>query len=326
MMREIDLSHLDLNLLVTFEVLMHEGNVTRAAERLGRTQSAVSHSLGRLRQQLGDPLLVKAGGRMSPTPFALKLVEDIRPILRSIQRVVAPPQPFEPRTSKRIFRIAFPAASSDFMANVIARVQSEAPGVGVDWITADAEAFAGVAAGLIDIAEIGGDAALPDGVQSLEGRPFRWLTFARKDHPARKNWGIEAWRKWPHIKLKVTDRVHNPVEEASQKTAGDRTIGAWVPHASSVAPLLLRTDLLATFPPILISEGLTTLGLCALEPPIPIPDMRMRFFWSFRLVNDPGSKWFRELVIDVFRRLGDAAERSLREVGVIRVRRGKGSR
>ena len=74
MMKEINLGHLDLNLLVTFEVLMRVGNVTRAADELGRTQSAISHSLSRLRDQLGDPLLVKAGGKMSPTPFAIKLI------------------------------------------------------------------------------------------------------------------------------------------------------------------------------------------------------------------------------------------------------------
>lgn len=91
MMKEINLGHLDLNLLVTFEVLMRVGNVTRAADELGRTQSAISHSLSRLRDQLGDPLLVKAGGKMSPTPFAIKLIENIRPILQSIQHVVAPP-------------------------------------------------------------------------------------------------------------------------------------------------------------------------------------------------------------------------------------------
>ena len=67
-MHEIDLTRLDLNLLVTFEVLMTEGSVTRAAQRLGRTQSAVSHALARLRRQLGDPLLVKIGTGMAPSP------------------------------------------------------------------------------------------------------------------------------------------------------------------------------------------------------------------------------------------------------------------
>ncbi len=80
-MNQIDLRRFDLNLLVAFDVLMIERSVTRAAERLGRTQSAVSHSLSRLREQFGDPLLVKGGLRMQPTAFALDLIEQARPML-----------------------------------------------------------------------------------------------------------------------------------------------------------------------------------------------------------------------------------------------------
>lgn len=90
-MNEIQLAKLDLNLLVTFEVLMTEGSVTRAAARLARTPSAISHSLARLREQLGDPLLIKKGSGMAPSPFAESLVAEVRPILRNIQRIASPP-------------------------------------------------------------------------------------------------------------------------------------------------------------------------------------------------------------------------------------------
>ena len=103
-MNEIDLRRFDLNLLIIFEVLMTERSVSRAAERLGRTQSAVSHSLSRLRGQLGDPLLIKAGVRMQPTAFALDLIEQTRPMLKGIQRVLSPRYVFEPAHSQRVFR------------------------------------------------------------------------------------------------------------------------------------------------------------------------------------------------------------------------------
>ena len=83
-MNKIDLRRFDLNLLVVFEVLMTERNVTRAAERLGRTQSAVSHSLSRLRSQLGDPLLIKGGRRMEPTAVALDLNRFFRCAVTSL--------------------------------------------------------------------------------------------------------------------------------------------------------------------------------------------------------------------------------------------------
>src|SRR5438046_10638230 len=107
-MNEIDLRRFDLNLLVVLEILMAERSVTRAAERLGRTQSALSQSLSRLRDQLGDPLLIKGGKRMQPTVFAVEFMEQARPILRSIQRVLSPRHAFHPATSRRIFRFAAP--------------------------------------------------------------------------------------------------------------------------------------------------------------------------------------------------------------------------
>src|ERR1700744_6014279 len=115
-MNQIDLRHFDLNLLVVFNVLMTERSVTRAAERLGRTQSAVSHSLSRLRQQFGDPLLVKGGLRMQPTAVALDLIEQARPMLGGIQRVLSPQHLFDAPTSTRVFRLAAP----DFMLTLFA--------------------------------------------------------------------------------------------------------------------------------------------------------------------------------------------------------------
>lgn len=317
-MSEIDLSHIDLNLLVVFEVLMREGSVTRAAKRLGRTQSAVSHSLGRLREQLGDPLMVKSGGRMMPTPFAQKLTDDIRPILQSIQRVVTPPEPFIAETSRRLFRIAMPAASSAFMAEVLRRVREHAPGIAVEWLSPDADAYAKAAAGLIDIVEVGGPVDLPDGIEMLEGAPLTWTTYARIGHPATKHWGIDAWQQWPHIKLKIGTASDSPVEEVARNGGPVRTIGAWVTDAAAIPTLLRTTDLLGTFPPIMVSQGLRELGLCALEPPVPIPTIPMHFIWSFRLTNDPGSKWFRNVVIDVFNEQRIAGERTIRETGVIK--------
>src|SRR5262245_21852258 len=103
-MNEIDLRRFDLNLLVVFEVLLAERGVTRAAARLGRTQSAVSHALARLRRQLSDPILVKGGKGMQPTPFALDFLQEVRPILARIQGALSPRHSFDPAASRRIFR------------------------------------------------------------------------------------------------------------------------------------------------------------------------------------------------------------------------------
>src|SRR5689334_20109927 len=132
-MNQIDLRHFDLNLLVVFDVLMTERSVTRAAHLLGRTQSAVSHSLSRLREQFGDPLLIKAGQRMQPTPLALDLVEQTRPMLAGVKRVLTAQHVFHPGTSTRIFRLAAPDFMWALFADLLTRLRAEAPSVAIEW-------------------------------------------------------------------------------------------------------------------------------------------------------------------------------------------------
>jgi DNA-binding transcriptional LysR family regulator len=151
-MHEIDLRRFDLNLLVVFDVLMIERSVTRAAERLGRTQSAVSHSLSRLRQQFGDPLLVKGGLRMQPTAFALDLIEQARPMLGGIQRMLSPQHIFDPQHSRRVFRLAAPDFMLTLFADLLCRLRSEAPSVAIEWTAPREPTLLDVAEGQIDIA------------------------------------------------------------------------------------------------------------------------------------------------------------------------------
>ena len=228
-MNEIDLRRFDLNLLVVFEILMIERSVTRAAERLGRTQSAVSHSLSRLRKQLSDPLLIKAGVRMQPTAFALDLLEQARPLLRGMQRVLSPRQIFDPTSSRRVFRVA----ASDFMqtmfASLLARLRSEAPGVSVEWVSPRDPSLLDLAEGQIDIAITPAPPRMPEGVTGENVGTLQWRCFARKAHPAFSQWGPQAWTKWPHLAVRVSDVLTSPVHIAASARgtgAQDRRVGA----------------------------------------------------------------------------------------------------
>ena len=183
-MNDIDLRRLDLNLLVTFEVLMTERSVTRAAERLSRTQSAVSHALSRLREQVGDPLLIKVGGRMAPSPFAERLIEDVRPILRSIQRVLLPPQRFDAATSTRTFRIAIADIAPSLFPRLMATAAREAPHITIDWVTETPQTLAGGRrrSDRRRIRRVGADVARRRG--TARGRRHHLGDFMRADHPA----------------------------------------------------------------------------------------------------------------------------------------------
>lgn len=194
------------------------------------------------------------------------------------------------------------------------RVHAEAPGTSLEWQLPNAQAPLAVADGRIDLCHVGGDARLPDGLDTHIAQPFSWVTLVRKDHPAIANWGIAAWTKWPHIVVNMANNVPNPVEEATRKINVKRTIGALIPDFSGVAPLLARTNMLGTFPPLLMVDEMDIYGLRALKPPVPLAPFPVRFFWSSRLANDPGNRWIRSLVIETYTELQKSAEKKLAEI------------
>ena len=299
-MNEINLAHLDLNLLVTFEVLMTEGSVTRAAERLSRTQSAISHSLARLREQLGDPLLIKVGGAMVPSPFGVQLVEDIRPILRSIQRIAALPQHFEPATSERTFRLAVSDFTPAVLPEVMARIHKEAPRAAVEWLTPGSETPMAIADAQVDIALLSSATTMPEGVERQDAGALKVWTYLRKDHPALAVWGLDEWRRWPHVQVMLGGRQRTTLDTAIAERNLKRTIGVRLPNFSCVPDLLARTDMLATLPLLMPEELQQRSNLCAVEPPLPIVPVFLSYFWSFRLTNDPGARWIRSVVMAAF--------------------------
>ena len=304
-MQEIQLHRLDLNLLVVFEALMLEGSVVAAADKLGKTPSAVSHALARLREQVGDPLIVKVGGRMQPSPFALTLIEEVRPILRSIKRVLVQAAPFDPATSDRVFRVAIPAFTP-LMPVVLNAVRDAASGVKLEWMLPNSAAYPAVAEGQVDLAHLGGETRLPEGLDEAEMPAFSWVSFVRKDHPAVQDWGLLAWSKWPHVQVNTANTVKSPLEIVLTAKGVSRQIGAMISEFASVGPLLAVTDLIGTFPLLLMAQDMQTYGLRALRPPVDFPPFRVRFFWSSRLANDPANRWLRDIVlrayVDVHRR------------------------
>jgi DNA-binding transcriptional LysR family regulator len=320
-MQEIQLHRLDLNLLVVFEMLMLEGSVARAADRLGKTPSAVSHALARLREQTGDPLMVRVNGQMQPSPFAMTLIDEVRPILRSIKRVMAPPVPFDPASSDRVFRISMPAFPR-VVSEVCRKANALAPGTRVEWVPSDATAPPAVLEGLVDLAHLGGDLVLPEGLEIAVADPFRWITFARKDHPAIGDWSLEAWRRWPHLQMRIANNVRSPVEARSAAPDAARHVGAIIAEASGVGGVLAESDFLATFSPLMMYWQMRTHGLVALKPPLDLPVFPIRFYWSARLANDPGSVWFRTLVLTTYAELNREAEAALSEARLVQPRLG----
>jgi DNA-binding transcriptional LysR family regulator len=290
-MNEIDLNRFDLNLLVVFEVLMSERSVTRAAERLGRTQSAVSHSLARLRQQLGDPLLLKGARRMEPTPFALALIEQAQPILRSLQRVLSPLRRFDPARSRRVFRLAAPDFALTLFTGLLSRLRAEAPGVAIEWTAPRESMLLEVAEGQLDAAVAPAGLRLPPGIAAEAVGALRWRCFARKGHPAFARWSARAWTEWPHVVVRVGDRLESPVNVAAARAGLGRTIAGWVPNFSVIAPVLAGSDLLATLPAPAMADTLGPFGLESRRVPFAIESLPHALLRSASRTKDPEVAW-----------------------------------
>ena len=301
-MSEIDLRRFDLNLLVIFEVLMAERSVTRAAERLNRTQSAVSHSLTRLREQLDDPLLIKAGRRMQATGFALDLREQARPILRSLERALSRRYAFDPATSQRVFRLAAPDFAIGLFSSLLVALRAEALGVALEWTGTRESMLLDVAEGLADMAIAPAALRLPDGILSHTIGALTWRCFARRGHPAFSDWGPDAWSRSPHLVIRVGDQLESPVEIAAAAAGLPRRIAAWVPNFLAIGPVLCASDFLATVPAPVLAGGLDRYSLEARDVPFPIEPIGHVLLWSAGRTNDPEISWLRRKLLPIAER------------------------
>ena len=299
-MNPIDLRRFDLNLLIVLEVLMAERGVSRAAARLGRTQSAVSHSLARLREQLGDPLLLKGGRRMEPTAFALELMEQMRPLLQGLQRVLAPRRRFDPATSRRVFRLSAPDFAQAMFIDLLTAARRRAPGVSIEWTGSRDTMLLELAEGQLDLAIAPAGLRLPQGLPTNLAAEsigaLQWRCFGRRGHAAFRRWGRRAWSEWPHVVVRVGDQLESPVNIAAGAAGLSRTIAGWVPNFSGVAPVLAASDLLATLPAPAMAGTLKPHRLESRLVPFTIAPLPHVLLWSSVRAADPEVAWLRRLL------------------------------
>ncbi|MFO0644107.1 MAG: LysR family transcriptional regulator [Polyangiaceae bacterium] len=295
-MHEIDVASTDLNLLVVLDVLLQERNVTRAAKRLHRTQSATSHALGRLREQLADPILVRVGGEMRPTPKAERLAGEISRILRTIGRVLAQEGAFDPATTDRVFTLAGPDFVAATLPVLLARMADVTPAAGVEVVPAGPGMLRDVADGRLDVAIVPTAAPKTDGLRRAPLVALDWAVYARGDHPAVRAWSAKAWAAYPHVRVRTSSGGEGPVDIAARAQKLSRRAGPYLPHFLLAPPLLARTDLLMTVPRAVLADVAPRFGLVALPCPVKLAPIELSIFWSAQLDRDPAIAWFRQLV------------------------------
>lgn len=292
----------DLNLLRVFDAVLYERGVTPAATRLGLTQPAVSNALARLRAVFGDALFVRTAAGMDPTPFARELAEPVRQALALLESALAHGPGFDPASSTRAFRFYMSDLGQvEFLPPIVERVQSAAPGVRLEAAAADLEHIGdALGGGALDLA-VG---FLPGLGAPIKRRVlFRdpYVCLMRAGHPALA--GRLTRRKFldaSHVLVTYRGGGHRVIEEALERAGIARRIALRVPHFTVVPMVLERTDLILTLPARVARVYERRGSFRALPAPVPIPPAEVAVHWHERFESDPGNRWFREQIVELF--------------------------
>jgi DNA-binding transcriptional LysR family regulator len=311
-MSKVDVRAINLNLLPALEALLVEGSVGGAARRMHVSQSAMSHSLARLRELFGDPILAPAGRGLAPTPRAVRLLAALPSALEQLGDALAPPEPFDPAESRRVFRLAtldyFELAALPDLVDYLGR---HAPSVGLEIERFGPQALAALAAGDVDLALVGGATPVPlAGLRRalLYREPF--AVIARAGHPAiGRRLDLETYLSLGHVLVSVEGRREGVVERELAKIGRSRRVALRVPHFVS-APLAVKSsDHVSTIALGVARRARELFGLRVFEPPLELPPAPVAALWSKRADADPGARWLRELVFS-----GRAAPPLIREL------------
>jgi len=293
-----DLAALNLNQLVALEALLTERNVRRAAERMGVTQSAMSHTLRALRELLGDPLLVRVGNAMVPTEHAQQITGSLRRGLAELETVVRGRAAFDPATVRDEFTLAVQDGVAAFLLPRLYRVlHADAPHARLRVAPFDAARLNEQLA----LGEL--DAAIAPPMPGLEGlltetvlsSGFRALV--RKKHPRiRKRLSLAAYCETPHALVTISGEGGGPVDAALEQLGRSRRVGVRVPYLFALPELLATTDLIATVPTPVAHLLSQRWPLRAMPVPVPMPGGSMLLCFHERSAADRAACFFRDRV------------------------------
>jgi len=296
-MHAMNIEDFDLNLLPVFDAVMATGNVSRAAERTGLSQPAVSHALTRLRLVLKDPLFVRAPGGVRPTARAQHFARFVGAALRTLDVALQESDRFDPATSERRFTVHMSdLATGEFLPLLMAALHRDAPGLRLEVLQLAPEAIApALDDGRLDLAF--GFLPQLSGTHSQPLLDEHYVVLLREGHPL-------AGRITDRDSLQALEFIlvqsHAEPAKALGRLGLEGRIRLTIPHFAVVAPLLKATDLAVIIPqrPAL-SYAAAAGGLAVLEADLGLPPVQIAIHWVWRVHNDPGHRWLRERIAQV---------------------------
>ncbi len=292
----------DLNLLITLNVLLDECNVARAAKRLGLSPSAMSRALARLRETMADPLLVRAGRGLVPTPRALELREEVARLAYSIAAVLRPAQQVDMKQVERTFTLR---TSDGFVENfgpeLVEQLAREAPGIRLRFLQKTSKDSLALRNGTVDL-ETGvvGSETGPE-VRTRALFHDRFIGVVRQGHPLTQG-SITAARYAAARHVLVSRRgVDKGLVDEELKSLGlQRQIVTTVDGFAAALALSRATDLVSAVPER-HTENLRN-GLFSFELPFPVPGVKVSMLWHPRMDGDEVHRWLREQILTLCRR------------------------
>jgi DNA-binding transcriptional LysR family regulator len=286
----------DLNLLVTLDVLLAEGSVARAAQRLRLSPSAMSRALARLRETTGDPLLVRAGRGLVPTPRALELRERVSQLVQDGQAVLRPAEKLDLKQLVRTFTLRTSEGFVEtFGPDLIARVGNDAPGVRLRFVQKPDKDSASLRDGTIDL-ETGvvGETTGPEVRAQVLFRD-RFIGVVRMGHPLSQGEVTPSrYAAGRHIRVSRRDLDTGPIDEALKPFELEREIVMIVGGFSSALALARASDLIASVPER--HTGNLRAGMHSFPLPVATPEVTVSLLWHPRLDADPAHRWLRTCV------------------------------
>lgn len=289
----------DLNLLVTLDVLLAEGSVAGAARRLRLSPSAMSRALARLRETTGDPLLVRAGRGLVPTPRAIELRDRVGRIVEDAEAVLRPAETLDLRQLVRTFTLrTSDGFAENFGPALIDRVGREAPGVRLRFVQKHSKDSAPLRDGTIDL-ETGvvGAAEAPE-LRAQALFRDRFVGVVRAGHPLSEGEITPArFAAGRHIRVSRRGLERGPIDEALRELGLEREIATIVDGFSTALALARASDLIASVPER--HTGNLRAGMHSFPLPVSTPGLTISLLWHPRLGADPAHRWLRECVRDV---------------------------
>jgi DNA-binding transcriptional LysR family regulator len=289
----------DLNLLVTLDVLLDEGSVARAARRLRLSPSAMSRALARLRAATGDPLLVRAGRGLVPTPRAVALRERVHPLVQDAQAVLRPSEALDLKRLARTFTLRTrDGFVESFGPALIARVGKEAPGVRLAFVDKPDKDSTPLRDGAVDL-ETGvvGDTTGPE-LRAQALFRDRFIGVVRKGHALTQGKVTPArYAAGRHILVARRAVGRSPIDDALASHGLTREVVTTVGGFAAALALARGSDLVATVPER--HTGNLRSGLHSFRLPLALPEFTVSLLWHPRLDADPAHRWLRGCVREV---------------------------